>query len=126
MKKESTMKEKLTCNSCSKNWTRNRTRGRKPLFCPKCAETLSSQKQIQKPIKLGRIRLMSMAEKSEKTKNNKITKQLIEAPSNWQCPSCLVSVILNVGVYDPPTHWCKKRMKKIFPLEQVKKIIKSV
>jgi hypothetical protein len=68
---------------------------------------------------------MSMAEKTEKTKNNKKEKPLIEAPSSWQCPSCLVSVVLNVGIYDPPTHWCKKRMKKVFPLEQVKKIIKS-
>ncbi len=30
------MEENLTCQLCSKSWTRIRTRGRKPRFCPDC------------------------------------------------------------------------------------------
>jgi len=59
-----------------------------------------------------------------KEKNSK-EKELIQGPSKWQCSSCLVSVSIEISIYDPPTHSCKKRLKKVYPLEKVTKIIKN-
>jgi hypothetical protein len=36
------MKETLTCTGCHKNWKRERSRGRKPILCPKCLKQAAS------------------------------------------------------------------------------------
>jgi hypothetical protein len=112
------MKEKLTCNKCSKKWMRERSRGRKPHFCPKCSAELTLHLQPSaQPQPKRMIRMATPKEKKER--------ELIPAPSKWQCSSCLVHVVTEIGIYDPPTHSCKKRLKKIYPLEKVNKIIKA-
>lgn len=115
------MKEKLTCTKCSKTWTRNRLRGRKPLLCPSCLKISSSS--IQPAVQLSRKKLVRMATPKEKNSNK--DKIIIDGPSKWQCSSCLVSVTIEIGIYDPPTHACRKRLKKNYPLERVSKIIKN-
>lgn len=47
------MKESLTCNSCGCTWKRDKTRGRKPHFCPKCvkAQALEELKPVEKKSK---------------------------------------------------------------------------
>ncbi len=117
------MKEKLTCSKCSKTWTRKKVRGRKPLLCSDCTKPLEAvlQPSNQPNIK----RMIRVATSKESSKNTSKEKQIIPGPSKWQCPSCLVSVSIEVGIYDPPTHACKKRLKKVFALEKVNKIIKN-
>lgn len=41
------MKETLTCSSCRSSWKREKTRGRKPVLCPKCVK---ADGLVQKPI----------------------------------------------------------------------------
>jgi hypothetical protein len=112
------MKEKLTCIKCSKNWKRERVRGRKPLLCPNC--TVSSEQLLKPSEQPSTRRMIRVATPKEKKQ-----KELIQGPSKWQCSSCLVSVVTEIGIYDPPVHACKKRLKKIFALEKVDKIIKA-
>lgn len=51
------MKESLTCNSCGSTWKRDKTRGRKPNFCPKCvkAQTINEPKVKEKTAKSTRV-----------------------------------------------------------------------
>lgn len=48
------MKESLTCSSCGCTWKRDKTRGRKPHFCPKCvkAQALDEIKSVNKKQKI--------------------------------------------------------------------------
>jgi len=101
--------EILTCNSCSQKWQRPKSRGRKPVVCPECAPTLvktssPSPSKVTQPT-------------SDSSSNSSQMKY--PAPSSWQCPSCQVSVKLQVSVDYPPTHNCKKRLNKIYSLEMV-------
>lgn len=96
--------ETLVCNSCSKKWKRTKTRGRKPVTCPKCAPTLV-QKTIDKKVS------------EPKVASNSSVKYPV--PSNWTCSSCQVSVKIYVRLEYPPMHCCKKRLSKEYPLEMV-------
>lgn len=120
------MKEKLTCKKCEKNWSREVSRGRKPHFCPKCTKEslfVPAIKIKYSSIKENKILPNSVKAVSLKTLNKKESaKQPIEGPSHWRCSSCLVSVSININIYEPPTHCCKKRLNKIFTLEKVSKI----
>lgn len=96
--------ETLVCSSCSKKWKREKTRGRKPVTCPKCAPTL-----IQK----------LSSKKIEELKPRASSDKKYPAPSHWICKSCQVSVKIHVRLEYPPMHSCKKRLSKDFPLEMV-------
>lgn len=48
-------------------------------------------------------------------------KTWIEAPSHWQCLTCLVSIGVEIKINQPPTHRCQKRGNRSYALEQVKK-----
>lgn len=115
MKKDHIMKETLICTACSNSWSRQRTRGRKPFLCPSCS---SQELPVQPIARSARVRLTTMTEQETQRKTSGF-----QAPSKWQCPHCLVSMVTSVVIYEAPTHWCKKRLRKIFPLEQVNKII---
>lgn len=120
------MKEKLTCKKCEKNWSRQISRGRKPHFCPKCTKEaliLPAIKINYSSIKKDQLPSNSVKSVSLKTLNKKQSaEQPIKGPSHWQCSSCLVSVSININIYEPPTHCCKKRLNKVFALEKVSKI----
>lgn len=122
------MKEILTCKNCSKTWSRPKSRGRKPFLCPSCVTNDVSLSVIKissfKPNLKSVISNPKQQVSSFKTQSLQNDKKPIESPSKWQCSSCLVYVTVEVPIYDPPTHSCKKRLKKIYPLEKVSKIIK--
>ena len=42
------------------------------------------------------------------------------APTKWICPSCAAGVQIGVSLDHPPTHACRKRLKKVFPLELIR------
>lgn len=118
------MKESLICSKCSKTWKRERSRGRKPHLCPTCLKSQSS-------ISISSIAIPSSSRKPKASKVLSVVprtkekeKPVFNPPSRWQCSSCLVYVITEVVIYEPPTHSCKKRLKKTYPLEKVSKIQK--
>lgn len=117
------MKEKLTCSKCSKTWMRKKVRGRKPLLCSDCSGSIDPIPQPSAHPK--QKRMIRVATSKESSKNKSKEKTLIPGPSKWQCPSCLVSVSIEIAIYDPPTHACQKRLKRTFALEKVNKIIKN-
>ena len=105
--------ETLVCSSCSKRWKRQKTRGRKPVVCPKCLSASVPNKGSSSSVK----------QKSEPSQQRQISKKddsiKYPVPSHWVCKSCLVSVKIHVRLEYPPIHLCKKRLSKEFPLEMV-------
>lgn len=118
------MKETLTCNNCSKNWKRNKTRGRKPHYCPPCIKLLSSQPPsiYIKSVSTSSVKpLQKVLTVSDKPKTARKERQLIPAPSYWVCFSCKNCIGVEVGIFDPPTHKCEKKAKRSLALEKVSK-----
>jgi len=103
--------EELTCESCKSIWTRQKSRGRKPKVCPSCVPVLLSIQEEDEDLDNQEDIILIEEPAPEPTKYKPGTK--------WRCNSCLVSIKIGVGHNDPPTHSCKKRLKKIFPLERV-------
>lgn len=137
------MNESLTCTSCSKVWKRERTRGRKPLLCPKCVKEQSpdvpvkptSRKVVAKPI--SKPTSTPVQEVQTKTKSDLTLSQVIsslnpkrsdsaalaESTKNgsvWQCPSCKSITELFISVNDIPTHRCTPDMVSIKFMERIK------
>lgn len=76
-------KEVLTCEMCSESWTRTRSRGRKPRFCPECInENVVSFQEV----------LIMPKGKAEKTRT----------VTRWECPSCGEGVTIFVSLHYPP------------------------
>jgi hypothetical protein len=101
--------EELTCESCNVKWTRQKSRGRKPKLCPSCVPVLvvendSDDEDIEIPYIVNEPPLQPTKYK---------------AGTKWQCSSCGVSIKIGIGHDEPPTHSCKKRLKRIIPLEKV-------
>ena len=104
--------DKLTCIQCGSHWNRPKSRGRKPKLCPSC---------LQSP--------QISVEKQQEEDNDEIEAPLIPEPplaktkykagSKWKCHSCLATVQIGVGHDEPPVHSCRKRLKKIYPLELI-------
>jgi hypothetical protein len=99
--------EVLTCIQCSSTWNRQKTRGRKPKICPSCVPSLEKIEDKEEDIEIPVV----VAEEPPPSKTK------FKAGTKWQCPSCKVSIKINIGINDPPTHPCHKRLKKVFPLE---------
>ncbi len=102
--------EELTCESCKSIWTRQKTRGRKPKVCPSCVPVLLSVQEDDQDIEIEELPIIEEPP-PDPTK--------YKAGTKWRCPSCLVSIKIGIGHNDPPTHSCKKRLKRIYPLERV-------
>lgn len=102
--------EELTCESCKSIWTRQKTRGRKPKLCASCVPVLFVVEEETEDIDIQELPLVEEPPPAP-TKYKPGTK--------WQCPSCLVSIKIGIGHNEPPTHSCKKRLKKVYPLEKV-------
>lgn len=76
-------KEFLTCEMCSGQWSRTRSRGRKPRFCPACIK--------ENVVSFEEVVTMS---KEENKKTRTATK--------WECPSCSESITVFVNLQYPP------------------------
>jgi hypothetical protein len=105
------MKEKLNCARCEQKWERERTRGRKPIFCPECTE-INAQEETEHASSLS-VKAIKSIEDSDKT-----YKFYIPAPSHWLCDHCDVILKVNVGLIEAPMHLCAKRRSISFPLIQ--------
>lgn len=105
------MKEKLECARCEQKWERERARGRKPIFCPECAE-INAQEEIEhtnSPV----VKTAKTIEDFDRT-----YKFYIPAPSQWLCDHCDATLKVNVGVIEVPMHLCTKRRSMSFPFIQ--------
>lgn len=101
--------ETLTCEQCNSTWKRQPSRGRKPRLCPSClsnAQPTVSSQTVSKPS-------VSLDTNSSRTYK-------FPAPTRWICPSCAAGVQIGVSLDHAPTHACRKRLKKVFPLELVR------
>jgi predicted RNA-binding Zn-ribbon protein involved in translation (DUF1610 family) len=130
------MEETLKCTSCSKKWTRPKTRGRKPTFCPTCiANATEPPKEVIQNI------TKPLETKENTTENNSCIredKKIIssvykyffpevedeqlknqKSGSKWQCPSCGYVLTVFVKINDIPYHKCtpsstsKRELKRI-------------
>jgi len=126
------MEETLKCTSCNKKWTRIKTRGRKPVFCPKCiAKTTEPPKEIiqslNKPSQIQEDKPQVADDKKliqnvykyffPEVQDDQLNNQ--KSGSKWQCPSCKYTLTLYVAISDIPYHRCtpssstKRELKRI-------------
>lgn len=122
------MDEQLICTLCNKTWSRPKTRGRKPNFCPQCVVSSSSQEQLPKSDKDS----CSNDSGSSKDKTLSVYQYLYPKPSNykdliestksgsvWKCPSCGDILKLLVPITDVPTHRCTPNTVTVKPYQRI-------
>ena len=104
--------EELICERCDTQWNRAKARGRKPKLCPQC--TVSDS-----PI------LSSITEEEDQLIDPPLVEEAPPIPTKykpntkWKCHSCGAKVQIGVGINEPPTHKCPKKLKRVLPLEQL-------
>jgi len=103
--------EELICEQCDKHWQRTKARGRKPKLCPTCIASSSPILVVETDEDI--IENIPIAEEPPPEKT------LYKPNTKWICHSCGAFVKTGVGINLPPTHSCKKRLKKIYPLEKL-------
>lgn len=90
------MLEQLQCQMCTKHWSRQMSRGRKPRFCPDCvvlAVTQSNEVSVE----------------SDQDSIQDTSLEVIVTPKPpaykkiWQCPSCKAKLTMHVKLVEPPT-----------------------
>lgn len=132
------MKETLTCSSCKKNWKREKSRGRKPVFCPSCTKKIVNskpekvvKKEVQLKTEQPKSEIVSISKDEFKIKNiiSQVyrdyypeNKDLIEETKNgshWHCPRCRQDLVIHVPVCAVPTHHCPPNSSLIKPYERV-------
>lgn len=135
------MKESLTCTACSATWKRDKSRGRKPHFCPKCVK-LQLQQAAIKEVSTRKIKAKPIAKqpqtpvqsnpKSDLTLSQVISclnpkrhdsAQLAESTKNgsvWQCPVCKSITEVFVPINHVPTHRCTPNTVSAKLMERIK------
>ena len=135
------MKESLTCTACSATWKRNKSRGRKPHFCPKCVKLQLQQASIKKvstrkikakPVSKQPQTLVQSDPKLDLTLSQVVAclnpkrhgfAQLAESTKNgsvWQCPVCKSITEVFVPVNHVPTHRCTPNTVSAKLMERIK------
>jgi hypothetical protein len=100
--------ETLTCDSCGIKWNRQKARGRKPKVCPDCLIKTVDDTEEEDTLEYIPVQPEPPSAPTKYPPNTK-----------WTCHSCSASVKVGVGINEPPTHACKKRLKKVYALERV-------
>jgi hypothetical protein len=142
------MKESLTCTGCGATWKRDKSRGRKPHFCPKCVK-LQLQETTAKEVNPRKIKVNPVAKQQSlqieehkmpvqsKTKSDLTASQVISSlnpkrhdsaqlaestrnGSVWQCPSCKSVTEVFLAINDIPTHRCTPNMVSAKLMERIK------
>lgn len=136
------MNESLTCTSCSKVWKRERTRGRKPLLCPKCLkeqakELLANTKAKTKTRSIKAKPVVETSKEEQTSQSNLTVNKVINSlsyagnksielaestkkGSTWKCPSCSQVIELFVPINAVPTHRCTPNMVSLKLMERIK------
>lgn len=101
------MKEILECTQCDKKWERERTRGRKPIVCPQCAQINAEEAKSQENV-------VSV----EKTTKQKEVNYTYSPVSYWMCPNCDQTISVHVGLNYIPMHPCRLKRNQYIPFVQ--------
>jgi ribosomal protein L37AE/L43A len=133
------MEETLTCSQCSKKWKRQRTRGRKPVVCPKCVannteppkinqnqNTVSTEPKVQPKViadclKPDKSELIAVYQ-SLYPKPSKESDQLKNQGSSgttWKCTHCGYTLVIGVILSDIPTHKCSENSIRVRELQRI-------
>lgn len=143
------MKETLTCSMCDKTWKRDKSRGRKPTACPKCAKAVAKNKEDEKKQSVKRSVKAEPVEVIETIEVNSVNsavdvrsksevsiydvyksiypkppdyQQFLESTKNgseWFCKSCKKTLRSEVALTVPPTHRCPEKSSNIKEYERV-------
>lgn len=133
--------EKLTCSQCSKKWTRVKSRGRKPLFCPSCIAKNTTPPPVQPkaavksspPKEEEKEEKLSTDSLNTKSKLAVVYKALYPAPSKdsdqlkdqgpngsvWKCSHCGYTLTIGVILSDIPTHKCDPNSIRVRSLQRI-------
>jgi hypothetical protein len=141
------MKETLTCTQCEKRWKRERSRGRKPNFCPKCVKDQNKKIQhdkknivqvteVKKDKKIFKLQKQNRALNS--TENNSSKEELsvgliynyyhpsdnklreeTKGGSKWKC-KCGYTFETKFSLTATPTHKCNENGRSI-PMTRIDK-----
>lgn len=102
------MKEKLTCTQCEKTWSRQKTRGRKPVLCPKCATQPEPQPEPeQQPEEISAAQVYQYYHPTDKQLS-----QSTKGGSTWLC-RCGYTYKTKFSLSATPTHKCSENGKSI-------------
>lgn len=105
------MKEKLTCTQCQKTWSREKTRGRKPILCPKCAT--QTQPEPEPETTQPESEEISAAQVYQYYHpTDKQVAQSTKGGSTWQC-RCGYTYTTKFSLSAIPTHKCTENGKSI-------------
>lgn len=137
------MKETLTCSMCDKVWKRDKSRGRKPTACPKCAKAVAKNKEDEKKQSAKRAVKAQPVEPSSqqeipvvRTKSEvsiyDVYRVMYPLPANhqeflestkngsqWSCKSCKKTLKSEIALSAPPTHRCPEKSTNIKEYERV-------
>jgi len=105
-RKKRVVTEKLQCTQCDAKWERPKLRGRKPLFCPKCAE--ENELLEAETVKLPKPK-----------EDKKDVKYVYPPVSKWACPHCKDEFSVHVGLMYAPIHPCRLKRNQYMQYEQV-------
>jgi ribosomal protein L37AE/L43A len=129
------MEETLVCSQCSKKWKRQRSRGRKPVVCPKCIATntqppepiqkktpVPTEPKIELPAVLPEKSFLVTIYQSlypKADRNNDQLKNQGPSGSTWKCSHC--NYVLKIGVIlsDIPTHKCNEHSVRVRELQRI-------
>jgi ribosomal protein L37AE/L43A len=135
--------EKLTCSQCSKKWSRLKSRGRKPLFCPSCVaknttppvQPKASKATVKNspPKKEQKEQEASTDSLNTKSKIAEVYKALYPVPSKdsdqlrdqgpngsvWKCSHCGYTITIGVILSDIPTHKCDPNSIRVRTLQRI-------
>jgi len=101
------MKETLECTQCDIKWERKKTRGRKPIVCPSCAE-VNAQEENSAKTKLYKPSIEQESEVECK----------YPAVSHWICDICEQTVSVHIGLNYPPVHNCRLKRNQVITMQQ--------
>jgi len=76
------MKELLTCTKCERRWRREKTRGRKPVVCPKCVK--AATKKAATPEKKTAVQVEQVKTKKPRAKRSVEAKPKVIAVNSTQ------------------------------------------
>ena len=104
------MKEKLTCTQCEKTWSREKTRGRKPVLCPKCATQTEPQPEPETETETTEISAGQIYQYYHPTDEK--LKESTKGGSTWLC-RCGYKYTTRFSLSAIPTHKCSENGKSI-------------
>jgi hypothetical protein len=128
---------------CDKTWKRDKSRGRKPTACPKCAKAVAANKEDEKkqvakravkaqPVEIANDKIETTVHTKSEVSIYDVYRGIYPKPANyqeflestrngseWFCKSCKKSLRSEIPLSVPPTHRCPEKSTNIKEYERV-------